>query len=657
MKIQKIACPSCGFSFKIKKAIANNSYECPACKAALYIEDEKPTVINININNYAGAANEIPAPRATKLTIGQLLAIIFIVVALLAYGIINFQGENTVVYSYRTVPQSEPFIAFVERVYGKDLADITAEDYQKIKYLQVLRDCPALDWPNADKYPWRFDYAFSVAQTGEPIDMKSVFIDSTAYVEKRDLQVFTNVVNAGFGKYGKFEWEKDSYSQNNYKNLQKLTYYRGDSFASLIDAFYDPAAIEKLAIDYMRLGDGDIAVFSGLKSLSIDYVGETKELAELAKLKNLEALQLDAINDDQKINLNFLVSLTHLKSLRLKLYADAALSEIDFFYGMPNIEELELSHINQLRNLDFIKTMPKLNSLKLQHIPIIDIEPLRDNVTLTQLSLMNLYDLADVSALATIKNLKELTLSSLDVAEDMLPNLSGLALLKDAVFDAQYLGALDGVVGLENLNITTDYSMNDGVIAQFKNLKELKIKISSTSENTERLSAIAQLPALTHLTIYLSHVGTGRYYIGSLFASNQIETLSIYNPEFGDEIICFDLDNMADNRVLKALSLNDININNSNLSDDQYGKLGGYTDQFFKHFSALEELHVANNQIENLDFVAHLPNLKILDISDNYVTDIAPLLSCKKLVLLKCERNAITNLNLLPDRVQVITGE
>ncbi len=659
MKIHKIACPSCGYSFKIEKIDDRRTYECPSCKASFYIENEKAPVVNININHYDSETKQ-PASPSVNRNIG-VIGFVFFAILIIVFGIINSIGASSVIekasYTYRSTPNSEPMIKFVEQVYNKALDNITDQDYGKLSYILVVRDCPADDWTNASKYPWRFDYAFSVDEQGEPIDMQTIYIESEASVEQRDLQVFTNIVNANFGKYGEFIWDGVSYDSIDYQNLKKLQYYKGNSFGELLDAFNAPATINGLSVKYMRtsdeVGDG-ISIFSGLKHLTVEYIDNNSELAELAKLKTLESLNLERLDDDQKMDLAFLTSLIKLKSLKIETSSDVVLTNLDVFYGMPSIEKLDLTSLQQLKSIDFLNNMPKLKSLKLRDCPIIDIEPLRDSVVLTDLSLSYLNSLNDISVLPTIKNLRNLELSYVDVDEKAMPNLTGLALLNTLTIDSEYSKAIFDMKQLKTLKLLGSYPLDKDLIASLTGLK--KFEIALKDNDVEINSAIAKLPNLEDLTI--NFVLNNVYEFDPIFASNSITSLTIVNSDLYNEELKVDFDNMLDNTVLKKFSISDIDMIDAKSKDEnQEGKLGQYTDQFFKHFGALEELNISKNQIMNLDFVSYLPNLRVLDISDNYVTDITPLLNCKNLEVLKCGNNNITNLNLLPENVRVFSSE
>ncbi len=129
MKIQKIACPSCGFSFEIKELKNSGVHQCPSCKASLYLEEDKAPVVNININHYGSDSSE-PILSTTKKTTGVMGLAILAFFVIVTFGVINSFNSTAVLdkatYTYRTVPNSEPFIKFVEHVYDKALDNIMA---------------------------------------------------------------------------------------------------------------------------------------------------------------------------------------------------------------------------------------------------------------------------------------------------------------------------------------------------------------------------------------------------------------------------------------------------------------------------------------------------------------------------------------------------
>ena len=95
------------------------------------------------------------------------------------------------------------------------------------------------------------------------------------------------------------------------------------------------------------------------------------------------------------------------------------------------------------------------------------------------------------------------------------------------------------------------------------------------------------------------------------------------------------------NETLEILSMNDISI----LHDPTYNngdrvKLSEHYDMF-SHFPNLTELHLESTGIDSIEFVAGLPKLQYLNITDNNVTSLKPLESLADFQAVWCGRNTI----------------
>ncbi len=656
MKINKIECPSCGHPFNLDNIDENNICECPACKSYLHIDDEKdaPAIVTININNYAdkGTPTKVTT-RPNSITTAIAFLSILLVISFVGYQLYKIDHINTQdkEITYRTTPNSEPVILFAEKIFGKKLADVTTEDYETLSYLRIERNCPPSDWTNADSYPWKFTYSFTVDDNGHPQDVNSMLIESDKNVEKKDIQAFTHLIIMEFGQYGGFEWDANSYSGLDYTNLKKLKHYEGDNFSSLIEAFDDPSNIESLSLNGLDIADDselDISIFSGLKTLTLDYVDDRDNLDEIGKLKNLESLKIDYLDNGKKNTLDFLSSLTKLKSLELEFATDTGIANSNVFYGLPSIEKLILLHVSDLKSIDFIKTMPKLHSLTINSCPIISIEPIRDNITITELSLNDLSYLNDISALPTLTSLRKLELDDVEVSTEAIPSLDSLSMLTELRISGEYLDAISGMTGIEKLTIGDNYYSEASILSTLEGLKQLKLELSSQEPVTAE--QIAELPNLEDLEVYLDF--PEEYYIDPLFSSKSIKSLTISSSDIHEEAIYVDFNTIPDNDTLKKLSINDINVVDIS-GDNEEKSFGEYSSPLLSHFKGLEELSVKENQITSLDFVSNMPKLRILDISDNYVSDMSPLLDCKNLETLICKNNPIANLNIIPENVTV----
>ena len=57
----------------------------------------------------------------------------------------------------------------------------------------------------------------------------------------------------------------------------------------------------------------------------------------------------------------------------------------------------------------------------------------------------------------------------------------------------------------------------------------------------------------------------------------------------------------------------------------------------------MEELMLEDLTINSVEFAAQMKNLKLLNITDNYVTSLAPLKELEKLQAVVCESNPISD--------------
>ena len=63
--------------------------------------------------------------------------------------------------------------------------------------------------------------------------------------------------------------------------------------------------------------------------------------------------------------------------------------------------------------------------------------------------------------------------------------------------------------------------------------------------------------------------------------------------------------------------------------------------EFFDNFPNLTELYVSSANLDSIDFVANMPGLRFLDISDNSVTSLTPLLQLEDFNTVWCGQNTI----------------
>lgn len=130
------------------------------------------------------------------------------------------------------------------------------------------------------------------------------------------------------------------------------------------------------------------------------------------------------------------------------------------------------------------------------------------------------------------------------------------------------------------------------------------------------------------------------------------------------EMYCeIDFDAIVENSTLEILHMDDINLL-KNAKFDYYGglevgeweavELNDHTD-FLKKFPKLEELYLGDDGLTDLTFVRGMSSLEILDISENYITELDPLAELPSLQKVICTGCPVENENVLKDSVMIIT--
>ena len=137
MNLTKMECPNCHGTLTIPDGMKEGFVTCAYCKTKVYIEPNKPNITqNIHIDNVN--MGQRSAPVRQDLGAIQALAIIggvvFIFLMLILSNIARTShsphtSATRTKAKFRTVPEDETVKSFVEKAFGKQLKDITTEDY------------------------------------------------------------------------------------------------------------------------------------------------------------------------------------------------------------------------------------------------------------------------------------------------------------------------------------------------------------------------------------------------------------------------------------------------------------------------------------------------------------------------------------------------
>ena len=680
MKIISMKCPQCQGNLDIKEEQMGKFTTCPYCGTKFLLEEDKPN-INFNIKElHIGDTGMSPdysrkTVPSSALPLTFILCILGAVLIILVPQIMKTTSSRNI-YSdtvstaeetssspfvpYRTKPESKAVIDFVETVFKKPLSEIKKADYESIKYLKVDREAVPITSEKNDSTPWIFTYAKKTANYGAPDKPIKLKIAGTKNIIEDDFQVFTELETLDFSNESDIVYAYDSVD---FMNLKKLHYYTGSSRETInslpllnINNIYGLGAASFSDIDNNVKA---LKTYKNLKVINLIYLKKgdiIKDLSFLSSFPDVESLSL-YFTEGEKWDLAGITSLTKLKTLSIKCNK-TTFEHFNVLSGMPQIENLSFEYVDDLKTLDFVKNMPYLKSLSIDSCPVVKLNGLKNCISLTSLTLDRCGDLTDVSALATLKSLKKLSISAIWNYNITFPNLSKLTALSDVDIRARDLSIIAGMSSIKRLEIedigNEAYSFKP--VAGMNNLEELTLYDYDWLIKPDMAQYLAKLPKLKTINFgYGSIAHYGDY--TDVFSLPQVTKIVSFSPKSdgsGINYIILSVKSLKDNKVLKELDLSGTEIYNNDVDKGSTDKFGVYANKFLSHFPNLKKLNLSDTYIDNLDFVDKMPSLEELDISKNYVTDISKLLKLKKLKKLTCDTDMIVNLDLLPKSVKVI---
>lgn len=404
--------------------------------------------------------------------------------------------------------------------------------------------------------------------------------------------------------------------------LEAVTAYF-DSFEEEAAALENPSAIRALTVKGSIEQLDGIEIFSNVETLSLS-AAELEDVDALAALKQLRSLTLtsaDGISD-------FSVLSTAAKLEELSIESES-LKSLEFLQRMPQLKGLGLKD-GQFINLGGIEALEHLERLSIENCDeLTDMGSVSALLTLRELMLDKPYKCPEPS-LAELVNLQRLTLEGFSSCE-FLPKLTNL---EELVLRGCNLDSDPNLAGLTKLR-----------------------KLTCTSYGSDR-----SLAFINHLTTLeeLNLGGMVTYEdVSGIFMLPQLKKLHISGMEC--EI---DFDKITDNPSLESLEMAGIKLYENVQIEGGYGivsidwddvYLADHLD-FVAHFPNLKKLDVADNKLENVDFAAALMKLEEIDLSDNYVTDLHTLADLPALREVNCKGNPVSNLRVLDEeRVNVIS--
>lgn len=404
--------------------------------------------------------------------------------------------------------------------------------------------------------------------------------------------------------------------------LEAVTAYF-DSFEEEAAALDNPSAIRALTVKGSIEQLDGIEIFSNVERLSLS-AAELEDVDALAALKQLRSLTLTSAD---------------------------GISDFSVLSTAAKLEELSIES-ESLKSLEFLQRMPQLKGLGLKDGQFINLGGIEALEHLEQLSIENCDELTDMGSVSALLTLRELMLDKpYKCPEPSLAELVNLQRLTLEGFSAcEFLPKL---TNLEELVLRGCNLDSDPNLAGLTKLR----KLTCTSYGSDR-----SLAFINHLTTLeeLNLGGMVTYEdVSGIFMLPQLKKLHISGMEC--EI---DFDKITDNPSLESLEMAGLKLYENVQIEGGYGivsidwddvYLADHLD-FVAHFPNLKKLDVADNKLENVDFAAALMKLEEIDLSDNYVTDLHTLADLPALREVNCKGNPVSNLRVLDEeRVNVIS--
>lgn len=385
------------------------------------------------------------------------------------------------------------------------------------------------------------------------------------------------------------------------ENIKELGFNSGADSLDGMELFEN---LETLFIGYSELDNIDQLIhLQKLKNLSLDCSESLANFTVLEKLSNLEKIYLDAEG------LKTLDFVSKLKNLDTLCIYGGNLRNLDGLKNCSTLLSLSITYCVDIKDMSAVDGLRNLQELVLE-IPYGCTAPKLDQ--LTGLRKLTINNMEDCSFLENMSDLTELHLSACTLSKDIdLSKLSSLKVLScniDTVYSAYYMDveAIKAFETIECLDIHGSQTYDDiSGIFQMPHLRELNISGMQCEINFD---AVAENPALE--VLYMEDM--------SLYENVEVETYSIMTAVDYDEVL---LDEHMD---------------------------------FVRKFPGLKELYVGGNTLTDLSFAEDLQALEILDIADNYITELRPLSALPSLRKVICPGNPLKNEKVLKDSVQII---
>lgn len=503
------------------------------------------------------------------------------------------ENEKKASEMYR-LPESDMFRQFISTIFYKDYKSVTLEELMQVVSLH-------LTWQESGYR--MISYTLKNGVTG------SFYYDDIA-VKTSDIGCFPGLEC--------LRLERDALAPGDLDGLYQLTELWCRNSPDELIQLLDSSQITVLGIE------ADVFV---------------KNLNGIEKFRNLESLYIDG-GDYYIEDISAVSSLKNLT--RLEIADGDAIESFRALYEMPQLEALAIES-KKLRDIGFLSGMPSLRELTISDSAVLSVDALAGcQDTLTVLNLSGNYQVNDYSVVSDLHHLTDLTLSVNYLFENAIPlpeldNMPDLTRLSIEHYDR--LDELSGAAGLTELSMSNIYAYDYSAVRTLSGLKSLNL--TDMSMEPSELAPFMELTQLETIDMTDSFIWGN---IEGLLKLPNLRELNLNNCTAG-----FDMENLETNESLAILHMNHVTLKalsdgkwDYNAYDTNNLSLSEHTDMF-QNYPNLTELYLSGNTLADLSFAGDLTQLRLLDITDNYVTSLAPLSGLQRLEAVMCAENPIAD--------------
>ncbi len=609
MDFIQLTCPNCNGKIENKEG---KTFKCPFCETELLLKENHVYHVDQTINHYYGTQSQ---PKVRSGTGGNgkalLLAALLIAAVFGAYMFWNAgasRPETRARAAVREMPESPVLISFLQEVFNKGAAAPTREELARLRYLTV----------EYEENQWRFGYSLSDPFTDPQAEISTYItrdkMQNTQRIEQKDFEAFSGLT--ALDLLGTYEISQSD--QISFAHMKDLKSYGGgfnESFRKFSGFFGDKSRIVKLTTQIRS--NQELAMlleFPNLSSLAITYVDESVTDFHLLNQLPLKSLSLTFVD-----RLDWLSSLTGLESLAIR-YSESA--DFKALYALTQLKELHLEAVANLKTVDFVQNMPVLQVLELNNTKLATLAPLTGKASLTKLQLASVSQLGSVDVVNSLPSLRELVLSG-HYGEEVplvLPNA------KQVEVPGAFIRSLDvpSVTALTVHGSSREFNVSD--LARFPQLEQLTLRSIS---GITHVRALDQLPRLQKLALYETSFNKET---DALFSLQNVKAIACTECS-----LTIGAGSAAANGPLQELALNQTSFRMNNNSVSEVDKVLPYfaalsslrsftlqdsslqSLQFMEKWQAIEELHLENNAIVNVEPLTRLPKLQRVFLTGNPV--------------------------------------